>query len=224
MFQSILDANSGNFSVGQVLACTATSVALGIIISLIFQFRNKTTRGMAMALVLLPALVQMVIMMVNGNVGTGVAIMGAFGLVRFRSNPGNAKDIISVFFSMAVGLATGMGYLTFAVFMVGLIGIVFLALSYMGFGKQRGETKQLHITIPENLNYTDMFDDLFEKYTSHVELERVKTTNMGSMFEISYKIILHTDALEKELIDAIRCRNGNLAISCGVVMENQSAL
>lgn len=114
MFQSILDTTSGNFTIVQVLACTVTSIILGMIVSIVFQYKNHATKDLAVTLALLPALVQMVIMMVNGNVGTGVAIMGAFSLVRFRSNPGNAKDICAVFFSMAVGLATGMGYLTFA--------------------------------------------------------------------------------------------------------------
>lgn len=223
MFQSILSA-TGRLTIGQVLACTIASILSGVIISLVFQYKNKTTRGLSITLVLLPVLVQMVILMVNGNLGTGVAIMGAFSLVRFRSNPGNARDICAVFFAMATGLSTGMGYLTFAGFMVVIVCVTYLILTQIHFGEGKEIKKQLRVTIPENLNYVDVFDDLFEKYTSKTELQKVKTTNMGSMYELTYAVLLKDEKNEKAFIDELRCRNGNLTIVCGRMMENQESL
>ena len=224
MFQSILDVSSGNFTIMEVLLCSLASIVLGLIISIIFQYKNQTSKGLALTLVLLPALVQMVIMMVNGSVGTGVAIMGAFSLVRFRSNPGNAKDICAVFFSMAVGLATGMGYISFAVCMVVVIGLVFFILTWTRFGEEKTVHKMLRIVIPESLDYTGAFDDIFKNFTEKAQLEKVKTTNMGSMYELSYRIVLKDETKEKEMIDEIRCRNGNLSIICGKENENQYTL
>ena len=160
-------------------------------------------------------MVQMVIMMVNGNLGTGVAVLGAFSLIRFRSVPGSARDIAAIFFSMAVGLATGMGYLTFAGMAVLAVGLLLLLLSKTSFGEMKVPEKELKILIPEDLDYTEVFDDIFAPYTSSVSMERVKTTNLGSMYELYYRIRLKDPAREKEMIDQIRCRNGNLTIVCG---------
>ncbi|MBS5897960.1 MAG: DUF4956 domain-containing protein, partial [Prevotella histicola] len=167
------------------------------------------------SLVILPGLIQVVIMMVNGNLGTSVAALGAFSLVRFRSVPGNSKEICSVFFSMAIGLATGMGYITFAVLITIIIGLVLLILFKTSFGEKSLHSKELKITIPENLDYTEIFEDIFSNFASRISLERVKTTNLGSMYELQYSIVFKNDKLEKEFIDEIRCRNGNLPVICG---------
>lgn len=166
-------------------------------------------------LVLLPVLVQMVIMLVNGNLGTSVAVLGAFSLVRFRSVPGSSKEMAVIFFAMAIGLATGTGFLGFAAVMTLVIGSVFLALEKSRFGEWKQEQKDLRITIAEHLDYTEIFDDIFRKYTSKCCLERVKTTNLGSMYELDYHITLKDHGQEKEMLDAIRCRNGNLTVVCG---------
>lgn len=157
--------------------------------------------------------------MVNGNLGTSVAIMGAFSLVRFRSLPGTSKEILSVFFAMTVGLATGMGHLVFAV-MITLIGSlsIFILSKVTLFDKNKKE-KILKIMIPENLDYTTVFDDIFETYTEKVELEQVKTTNMGSMFDLSYRIILNDNVNEKEFIDNLRVKNGNLKVMISHSLE-----
>lgn len=144
-----------------------------------------------------------------------MAVLGAFGLIRFRSVPGSSKEIASIFFAMAVGLATGMGFLSFAVVMTLVVGVVFFVLGRTSFGEMKNAEKDLRITIAENLDYTEIFDDIFQNYTRKCNLQRVKTTNLGSMYELDYHITLKDSKKEKEMLDAIRCRNGNLTIVCG---------
>lgn len=168
-----------------------------------------------MTLALLPAMVQIVIMLVNGNLGTGIAVLGAFSLVRFRSAPGSAREIGAIFFAMAIGLSTGMGYIGYSVLFLLVIGLATILIAISKFGEVSSEEKDLKITIPENLDYTGIFDDLFSKYTNTVKLLQVKTSNMGSLYELHYRITLADPAREKKFIDEIRCRNGNLNICCG---------
>ncbi|MGN8937480.1 DUF4956 domain-containing protein [Bittarella sp. HCP28S3_D9] len=217
LFASILTTSSAaaTLSLGKLLLCTATSLALGAAIAAIHTFRNRYTKGFVMTLALLPAVVQMVILMVNGNLGTGVAVAGAFSLVRFRSAPGSAREICSIFLAMAVGLATGMGYLAAAALFVLVIGGASILYTCLRFGEQKQLEKELKITIPETLDYTDLFDDLFARYTAHWKLEQVKTTNMGSLYRLDYRIALRDPAQEKVFLDELRCRNGNLEIVCG---------
>ncbi|OYP09709.1 DUF4956 domain-containing protein, partial [Lachnotalea glycerini] len=187
----------------------------------VYMFQGKYSKNFVITLALLPALIQLVIMMVNGNVGAGVAVMGAFSLVRFRSVPGTSKEILNIFFAMALGLTTGMGYIGYAVIFFIIIGIVLLVLSASRFGEKNSAEKELKITIAESLDYNGIFDDLFDKYTNNFELVRVKTTNMGSLYELQYHISIKDQTLEKEFIDEIRCRNGNLNITCGKVPTNK---
>lgn len=208
-------------SPASVLLCTVMSLVMGFAVALVYMFRNTYSKNFAVTLALLPAMVQAVIMLVNGNLGTGVAVMGAFGLVRFRSAPGSAREIGAIFFAMAIGLATGMGYLAFALMFLGVIGGVMLILAATPFGEQRGGEKDLRITIPESLDYTGIFDDLFQNYATGAKLLRVKTTNMGSMYELQYHLTLRDETKEKEFLDAIRCRNGNLNIVCGRVASGR---
>ncbi len=217
MFNSILDnQTTSSLSVEDALLCTAASLVLGLVIALISRINNRTaTLSFSLSLALLPAIVQVVIMMVNGNVGAGVAVMGAFSLVRFRSIPGKARDICCIFFAMAVGLATGMGYITFAAAFTLIIGVVLALFNIFTGVASFDRERELRITIPENLDYTEIFDDLMEKYTTRREIIRVKTINMGSMFEIRYSIKLKKGANEKAFIDDLRCRNGNLTIMLG---------
>lgn len=201
-------------STSEFILYTLISLALGAVIALVFRYKNKVSKGFFITLAMLPAIVQVVIMLVNGNIGTGVAVMGAFSLVRFRSVPGSARDICSIFLAMAVGLAMGTGYALIAVIFTAILCAANIIYSSIPIGEKSGE-KQLIITIPESLDYSDIFSDLFEKYTSGCELVNVKTTNMGSLFKLTYKITLKKGASEKALIDELRCRNGNLEISCG---------
>lgn len=213
MFNSILNtASSLRFE--DALLCIGVSLILGFVISLAYRASGNASKNLALTLVLLPTMVQIVIMMVNGNLGAGVAVMGAFSLVRFRSLPGSSKEISAIFFAMTVGLVTGMGYLTYAVVITLILGLVLLLLSKFSFGEDPVTWKELKITIPENLDYTQVFDDLFLEYATNFTLERVRTTNLGSMFQLVYRIHLKDLNQEKKFIDQLRCRNGNLDIQC----------
>lgn len=214
----------GAMQIQTVVLSTVTSLILGIFIAWVHMYRNQCAKGFAVTLALLPVTVQAVIMLVNGNVGTGVAVMGAFSLVRFRSVPGSAREIGSIFFAMAIGLATGMGYAAFALCFAAVAGISSLGLNTVRFGESKAAVKELKITIPENLDYTGIFDDVMAKYTNKAELIHVKTTNMGSLYELRYEITLKDASQEKKLIDELRCRNGNLSISCGRVSANRNEL
>lgn len=221
MLDSILiESGSGalQLSLKGMAICTMVSLVLGLIISVTYMLcSDKYTKNFAVTLVIMPVLVQAVITMVNGNLGTGVAIVGAFSLVRFRSIPGTSKDIGTIFYAMAVGLATGMGYVGYAAIFTVIVSAAFIVLCKTGFGERKSIEKQLKIVIPENLNYKGLFDDIFEKYTDGVKLDRVKTTNLGSLFEVNYLVKLKPDADEKAMIDEIRTRNGNLTVACGTV-------
>ncbi|MCD7741081.1 MAG: DUF4956 domain-containing protein [Ruminococcus sp.] len=210
----LFSISSTDMSLGTLLACTVTSLVLGLVIAVVFCHGHNTSKGFAITLALLPAIVQIVIMMVNGNLGTGVAVMGAFSLVRFRSVPGTAREICAIFLAMAVGLACGTQYLSVAIIFTIIICAINIIYSIAGFGQSNGE-KHLKITIPESLDYSGVFADIFEKYTKSCELDTVKTTNMGSLYKLEYTIVLKDDSMEKAMIDDLRTRNGNLEISCG---------
>ena len=197
------------------LICMISSLLLGAVIAATYCVKNRFTQTMFVTLVLLPAIVQTVIMLVNGNIGTGVAVAGAFGLVRFRSAQGNAKDISVIFMAMVVGIATGTGYIGMAVTFTLFLCTVYVILCLWGVGTSVSDEKDLKITIPENLDYTELFDDLFVQYTKECRLVEVKTVNMGSMYRLHYEIRLKNEKQEKEFIDKLRSRNGNLEISCG---------
>lgn len=215
---------SNSITLAQMIICTFTSLGLGLGLALLHTYRNTYSRNFIMTLAILPAVVQAVIMLVNGNLGTGVAVMGAFGLVRFRSVPGNAREIGSVFLAMAIGLATGRGYLGIAAFLLLIIGAAILILAAVPFDRQTFQKKELKVTIPENLDYCGIFDDIFLKYTKNADLLKVRTTNMGSLYELCYRIELKKAEEEKAMIDDIRCRNGNLTIVCSRVAEGREEL
>ncbi len=216
LFRGIFDSDlTVVISVTDFLLCMGVSLALGLMMAFVYMVRTRYTKSFVVTLALLPAVVCVVIMLVNGNVGTGVAVAGAFSLVRFRSVPGTAKEICALFLAMGAGLIAGMGYLGFAVLFTVVMCAMFLACSCLDLGarKNAASYKALSITIPEDLDYTGVFDDIFRQYTSSYDLASVKTTNMGSMFRLTYHITLRDAAKEKEMIDKLRCRNGNLEIS-----------
>lgn len=211
MLESIL---ASGITLPAFLICTAVSLVLGIATALISMYRTKCSQSFAVTLAVLPAIVQIIIMLVNGNVGAGVAVAGAFSLVRFRSVPGTAREIGVIFLAMALGLATGMGYVVLAaVFFVVIAAVLFL-LTKLGFGTRRTDERLLRITIPENLDYDGLFDDLFATYATAHTLERVKTANMGTLYELQYRVTLRDAQVPKAFLDALRCRNGNLNITC----------
>ena len=204
--------------------CTLCSAVMGLCLAAVHSYKNSSSRNFLMTLILLPVIVQVVIMMVNGNLGTGVAVMGAFSLVRFRSMPGSAREITSVFAAMAIGLAAGMGYLGAAVFLTASVAAITMLFYSLPVREERMLRRDLRITIPENLNYSGLFDDIFAQHTREVSLLRVKTVNMGSLYELEYDILLKSPEEEKEMLDAVRCRNGNLTVSCGWKAEREDLL
>ena len=224
MFSSIIDSATGVATYQEALFCTLAALVFGLVIALAYMSERKYTKNFVITLVMLPALVQIVIFAVNGNLGAGIAVLGTFSLVRFRSVPGTSKEITNVFFAMAIGIACGMGQLVFAGLMTVILVVVMLVLNKSSFGEKKTTYKTLKITIPENLDYYDVFDDIFKKYTGQVSLDRVKTVNLGSMYELQYRILLLEEKKEKEMIDEIRCRNGNLPIVCAREAQDELAL
>ena len=208
-----------SMSIPMFLASIFLALALGIGTALVFQFRTKHTASMATTLAIMPPAIALVIMLVNGNIGAGVAVAGAFALVRFRSLPGTAKEIAAIFVAMAVGLACGMTQLLLAVIFFAIMSVTVIVLTLIGFGDKSAKMRQLRVTIPEDLDYYELFDDLMEKYTTEWELSRVKTTNMGTLYELWFDVILKDEKQTKEFLDAIRCRNGNLRVMLGRIAE-----
>ena len=204
------------------LICTAVSLVLGILSALLCMYKSKYSQSFVIALAMLPAVVQLIIMLANGNIGAGVAVAGAFGLVRFRSATGTAKEIGLIFLAMAIGLSTGMGYIAVAVIFFFIMAIFTILLTTLKFGAGSENERDLRITVAENVDYDGLFDDILEKYTRSYEIDRVKTTNMGTLFEVHYKIILRDGKVPKEFLDELRVRNGNLSIVCSRPMPKES--
>lgn len=214
IFGSIFSSSSTTtIGLSTFLLCIVVALVIGLLLALAYTFRTRYTKSFAVTLATLPAVVCMVIMMVNGNLGAGVAVAGTFSLVRFRSVPGTAREIGAIFLAMGTGLALGMGYLGYAALFAGIVSAVGILYSVSGFGGAKRAERTMKITIPEGLDYSGVFDDLFQSYTARWELVDVKTTNMGSLFKLTYALTLRDEAKEKQLIDDLRCRNGNLEIS-----------
>lgn len=214
MLNSIFNVSTtSSIELTKVLISMGVAIILGFIIALVHKKTSNYSKNFLITITILPILVESVILMVNGNLGTSIAIMGAFSLVKFRSIPGTSKEILIVFFAMAVGLACGMGQIWFSCILT-LFGCLLLILfnKVNIFEKDKNE-KRLKILIPENLEYDNVFDDIFKEYTNKVILEKTKTTNMGCMFELSYKVYIKDTIKEKDFIDKLRSRNGNLKIS-----------
>lgn len=202
------------------LVCVLSSLVCGLITALCASVRSRVSKSFIVCLILLPPIVETVITMVNGNVGTGIAVAGAFSLVRFRSVPGKARDIAAIFLAMTAGLTCAAGYVGIAVIFTLLVGGVMVALSFIPMGREK--EFDLRITVPESLNYTELFDEFFEKYTNKSELLEVKTTNMGSLYKLKYRVLLNNTKEQKEFIDQLRIRNGNLEVAlCQSVFGNE---
>ncbi|MGN1100591.1 MAG: DUF4956 domain-containing protein [Huintestinicola sp.] len=224
MFNSIL--NSAAFSSNvflQVLICVGAAAGSGLIIALCYMFRSRYTSGFACTLILLPIVVSAVIMLVNGNIGTGIAVAGTFTLVRFRSFQGTSREIAALFTAMASGLAAGMGQLGFLIVFTLIMGAVMLLLTLVKFGETVGKSI-LKIDVPEDMDFENAFDDILNKYTSSFTLISSKTVSMGSIYEIKYEICLKSGAGIKKMIDEIRCRNGNLTVECAQQLVSREEL
>jgi len=213
MFESLMSSTS--FTAASILICLLTSILCGIVIALVYRASENPSRNFLTAVAILPCIVMLVIMMVNGNIGVGVAVAGSFSLVRFRSLPGKASDIAIIFLAMGIGLLTGMGYALLAVLMTMLISAAYWFLSKASFLSADSSFRSLRITIPEELDYTTVFQDIFSRYTTSAQLVSAKTVNLGTMYQISYEVRLKNSQDEKAMIDELRTKNGNLSILCG---------
>lgn len=218
MFDSIL---GNELSPINFLICIGTSFVLGLMVALVHMKTARTSKNFATTLAILPTLVAMAILLVNGNLGAGVATVGIFSLVRFRSIAGNSRSLLSVFFSMAIGLAVGTGYVAFAALFTLIISTLLAILHFLRFGECGIVEKKLTVVVPEDVDYTSIFDDIFSKYTKQCVLEKSKTTNMGSLFELVYRVVLKESTNEKELIDKIRVKNGNLKVMLSQKLEDE---
>lgn len=210
------------FSIPTYLLCIASAFACGLIAAFAASFRSRVTKSFLLSLILLPAIVATVIIMVNGSVGTGIAVAGAFSLVRFRSVPGKAREIASLFLAMSTGLACASGYIAIALLFAVIASAVILLITLIPIRAE--QEMDLRITIPESLNYTDAFEDLFQKYTKRYRLTQVRTTNMGSLYRLDYRIEMKDTKQSREMIDEMRCRNGNLEIRISVAAERSEEL
>lgn len=218
IFGGVLDTATQGLSIANFLMCLGAALITGIVIALFYMYKNDCSKSFAVTLAVLPSIVCVIIMMVSGSIGAGVAVAGTFSLVRFRSAPGSAREICAIFLAMATGIALGMGYIGYALLFALIISGASTVLVRTSFGEKRESAleKTLRITIPEDLDYAGVFDDLFREYTQEHRLTSVKTTNMGSLFKLSYDLTLKDLTAEKEFIDQLRCRNGNLEISSSI--------
>ena len=227
MFSSVFgtaDSLVSSVSASSFLLCSVVSIVLGLVIAGVYMFRHRYSKNFVVTLALLPLIVQMVITLVNGNLGAGIAVMGVFNLVRFRSIPGSAKDIGSVFFAMAIGLATGMGFIALAVLFTFIVGVVNVVYVLSPFGRPQQPEKVLRVTVPEDLEFDGMFDAVLARYTAEHELTEVCTTNMGSLYQLEYQVRLAQLGIEKRLMDEVRCLNGNLKVSLSNAQVSKEVL
>ena len=206
-------SSSSEITTSTYLVCSLVSLALGAVIAWASGFKNRQSKGFSLSIMLIPVIVQMVIMLVSDNVGAGIAVMGTFSLVRFRSAPGSAREIVSIFLAMAAGMATAKGYLGVGIVFVAVISLILVLSNFVKIKDSDDLQRDLKITIPEDLNYAHEFDDLFGKYTKQAKLVNVKTTNMGSLYKLSYRVELKSEDSVQAFIDELRCRNGNLEIA-----------
>ena len=215
---------TGSLTLGQFILAITASMVMGLILSIVFMYKNTYTKSFICALVLLPAVESVVIMLVNDNLGVGLSVAGSFALIRFRSVKGNARELVAVFIAMTIGIICGTGYVGLAGVFTLLLSAGMLALTVSGFGQVSENRKYLKITIPESLNYDEVFDEVLQKYTRSYELESVKTLTLGSLFRVEYNVDMKDHSLIKKMIDELRTRNGNLEISCGRLTAEREEL
>lgn len=217
MLDTILTSTTGeSFTLTNALMVLATSIILGIIISLSYMHTNRKDRfgsNFSVTLVMLPVIIAIIILLVGNNVARAFSLAGAFSIIRFRSAPGDPKDIAYIFFTLAVGLTCGMGYIAYSILFTFVLCATMLILEKMKFGENKEKIMELKITVPEDLNFEGVFDSILKKYTNSYNIQRIRTRDFGALFEITYSINLKNDISTKELLDNLRCKNGNLNIS-----------
>ena len=212
LFSSIF---TSTFTLGQFLIAVLASMVLGFVVSIYYMFRNTYSKSFVPSLILIPAIECVVIIMINGNMGAGIAVAGSFALIRFRSARGSAKDLTAIFMAMAIGIICGTGYIGIAVLFTLIVCVVGMFLSFVKYGEFDGKMRYLKITVPENLNYDEAFEEVLDNYCSSYEIEKVKTLSLGSLFRVDYSIVMKDTSKIKAMIDDLRIRNNNLEIVCG---------
>ena len=220
LFSSVL--TNGTFTGSTFALMTMVAFVCGLIIAGTYLFKKRSSKSFLITLILLPPIVELIILLVNGNLGAGVAVAGAFSLVRFRSVPGKGQEITGIFLAMTVGLASGMGYIGVALLFTVMVSAVSLILNSINLGES-GE-KVLKITVPENLDFEGKFENTFEKYLKSYTYEEVRTTNMGSLYKLTLSVILKENISTKDFLDEIRTGNGNLDVSLGRMIEKNDVL
>ena len=197
----------------------------GIIISAVYRLgTDRPSKYIMITAIIMPAVVQTVIMLVNGSVGAGVAVAGAFSLVRFRSVPGSSRDICILFLAMASGIGSGMGYIWYSLIFTIAISLIVIIAEKIIPSEHNKNSRLLRILVTEDMDYNGLFDDIFKEFTTSCRLDYVKTIRMGTMYELVYVITCKKDKSEKEMLDKIRCRNGNLSVSCGLIPDSKDEL
>ena len=212
MFNTIFDSTAAGLDITTALICAFTALVLGVILAVTHMKTSQTSKGFLVTLATLPLLVMAVMIMINGNLGTSIAILGAFSLIRFRSIQGQAKELLSVFFAMMIGLACGMGHILFGVVITIIAVVAILIFSFTHFLEPNRKNRVLKIVIPEDLDYEEVFDEIFKKYTTKAELVRMKTMNMGSLYKLTYDVTMRNGVKEKAFLDEIRVKNCNLKV------------
>ena len=210
MFNTIFDSTATGLSIDTALICAATSLILGTIVSFTHMKTSRASKNFLVTLATLPLLVMAVMIMINGNLGTSIAILGAFSLI--RSIQGDAKELLSVFFAMMIGLGLGMGHVLFSVVITFIAVVAIFFFSYTNLLEPNKYNRTLKIVVPEDLDYEDIFDDVFKKYTTHHALVRAKTMNLGSLYKLTYEVTLRKNIKQKEFLDEIRVKNCNLKV------------
>ena len=223
MFSSIIKT-TGSITGLEYLICSGVSFVFGFIVALVHMYKNTYSKNVVITLAVLPYVVQTMLMLVNGSIGAGIAVMGAFSLVRFRSAQGNAREIMSIFYALTIGLAMSLGYIGIAAFVLVFTGAFIILFNSIDFGVMKGTDRMLKIIIPEDIDYEGVFDDIFDKYTSKWDLVRCKTTNMGSLYKLTLNVTLKDKVSTREFLDELRTRNGNLDISLQRAAETADAL
>lgn len=222
MFESLF--HPGSFVYQQVLLVISSSLICGLLLATIYKISNTTQSKYPIILAIIPVVCALIIMLINGNIGASIAIAASFGIIRFRSAPGTAAEIGYLFVALMLGLMNGMGYILLSLVSLVVVSLFILILEKIGFASPTVKDKRLRITIPENYNYANLFTDIFEKYTTNTDLIRVRTTNMGTLYELTYKLQLKDQNEEKPFIDELRCRNGNLDITLGILDREKNEM
>lgn len=222
IFNDQSEANINFPSVWQVLACVLSALVLGFLIGLVYMFTHRKSgyaQSYVLAMPMLSGLVATIIVMMcllassTTGVTAAISLTGAFSLVRFRSAPGDPRDIAYVFFAMVMGTVCGIGFIGYACLIFLILAAVLILFNVINFAAPKTQDMTLKVTIPENLNYSGLFDQVFEKYTTDSVLRRVKTTDFGTLFDLIYSVRVKTDADQKKFIDEIRALNGNLNVT-----------